>query len=121
MNSSRHPTLDALRRLLAAGSVALVLALGLMSVSPALHEWVHANPCATAADHDAPGKSGPPAANDDACAVVAFAHGLTATLDIVAADRTPEATVTASLTARDEFTLAAADRLLPRGRAPPAV
>ncbi|MFM1851265.1 MAG: hypothetical protein RIS54_949 [Verrucomicrobiota bacterium] len=121
MTSPRHPTLEALRRLLAAGSAALVLALGLMSVSPALHQWVHAVPCAEDADHDASAQSDQPFATDHGCAVIAFAHGLTVAGADVTADRTPETTVTAPLTARDEVRLATADRLLPRGRAPPAV
>lgn len=121
MSSPRHPTLEALRRLLAAGSAALVLALGLMSVSPALHQRVHATPCADAADHDASAQSDQPFATDHGCAVIAFAHGLTVAMDVVTADRTPETTVTAPLTSRDEVRWAVADRLLPRGRAPPAV
>lgn len=117
----RQSTFDALRRLLAAGSAALVLALGLMSVSPALHQWVHAVPCAEDADHGASAQSDQPLATDHGCAVIAFAHGLTVASADVTAERTPETTVTAPLTARDEVRWAAADRLLPRGRAPPAV
>ena len=63
--SRRKNFLELSRRLVAAGGVALVLALTILSVSPALHAWLHGE------------KQLDP--NDD-CAVVLFAHGLTPAL-----------------------------------------
>lgn len=63
--SRRPEILDPWRRLIAAAGVALVLALTVLSVSPALHAWLHGE------------KQLDP--NDD-CAVVLFAHGLTPAL-----------------------------------------
>jgi hypothetical protein len=63
----RHqPFADFLRRLFAAGSVALVLLLTVLASSPAAHEWIHGHTDATAqaAAHD-----------DDGCVVTLFAHG----------------------------------------------
>jgi len=57
--------LELMRRLIAAGGVALVLALTVLAVSPALHAWLHGE-----------NQLDP---NDD-CAVVLFAHGLTPAL-----------------------------------------
>lgn len=66
-----HP----LRRLLAAGCAALVLALTLASVSPAAHAWLHQDePAHACRDH--PKAKPAPHAADHNCAVVLFAHGL---------------------------------------------
>jgi hypothetical protein len=66
---SRRPIFpEPLRRLVAAGGVALVLALTVLSVCPTLHAWLHGE------------KQLDP--NDD-CAVVLFAHGLTPALAAV--------------------------------------
>jgi hypothetical protein len=54
-----------LQRLLAAGAVALVLALTVLAVSPTLHAWLHGE-----------SQLDP----NDSCAVVLFAHGLTPAL-----------------------------------------
>ncbi len=59
-----------LRRLGAAGGAALVLALAVFAASPELHAWLHTT-------GGAPG--------DDGCAVVLFAHGVSAPLGVVAA------------------------------------
>ena len=55
------------RRLLAAGNIAAVLLLTILTVSPEAHERLHAD--AGAADHD--------------CAVTLYEHGLTGGLDIL--------------------------------------
>ena len=62
--------LDLLRRLYAAGGIALVLALSVFAASPSLHDELHA---ATHTDHD------------DSCAVVLYAHGVSLPLDAPAA------------------------------------
>jgi hypothetical protein len=63
--SHRSPTLSPLQRLLAAGAVALILALTVLAVSPTLHAWLHGE-----------SQLDP----NDSCAVVLFAHGLTPAL-----------------------------------------
>lgn len=64
MRARRHSTLPSFwRRSLAAGSAALVFALGLFAVSPQLHERLHSD-------------TGLPAG--DMCAVVLFASGVSA-------------------------------------------
>src|SRR4051812_522783 len=57
------------RRLLAAGSIALVLLLTVLAASPELHERIHGQ-----VDHD----------DDDGCAVVLFASGVTLAVGVVA-------------------------------------
>lgn len=57
---SRH--LDPLRRALAAGGVALVLALTIFAASPVAHDWLHVDD----GTH----------AGEDGCAVVLFASGV---------------------------------------------
>ena len=59
----------AFRRLVALGSVALLLLLTILAASPAAHEWIHGHDAAAAAH--GPG-------GDDACAVTLFAHGVLA-------------------------------------------
>ncbi|MCF7687030.1 MAG: hypothetical protein K9M98_13740 [Cephaloticoccus sp.] len=76
-----HRTLPFLRHLLASGSVILVLLLGLMSVSPTLHNWVHGQTCESTSDRGGPSKDNLPNDGDHGCAVVGFAHGLTLAVD----------------------------------------
>jgi hypothetical protein len=61
------PGLPRFRRILATGCVALVFALGIFAVSPALHEQLH---------------RGDTAAVDDGCAVALFATGVVLLLSI---------------------------------------
>jgi hypothetical protein len=64
----RHqPLAEFLRRLFAAGGVALVLLLAVLAASPAAHEWVHGH--AEAVAHT-------PDSDDDGCVVNLFAHGV---------------------------------------------
>jgi len=65
---------ELLRRLLAAGCIALVFALGLFAASPVLHEQLH---------HDAVPSV------DDGCAVVLFANGVSVPLAMVDAPPAP--------------------------------
>lgn len=60
------PFADLLRRLCAAGSAALVLALTILAASPAAHDSLHADRTAR---------------TDDGCAVVLFAGGVSLPLD----------------------------------------
>ncbi|MES2692627.1 MAG: hypothetical protein V4773_04080, partial [Verrucomicrobiota bacterium] len=67
------------RRFLAALSAALVLALTLISASPAAHEWLHqVEQHHTCQHHHAPVKAKPAATADSEhdCAVVLFASGV---------------------------------------------
>ena len=60
---------DILRRALAAGSAAMVFALGVFAASPALHEQLHV---------------GSDSALDDGCAIVLFANGVSMPLAMTA-------------------------------------
>ena len=60
---------DFLRRTLATGCVALILALGLFAASPTLHERLHVDPQTTA---------------DDGCAVALFATGVSVPVPVLA-------------------------------------
>ena len=83
---------DALRRWLAAGSAALVLALTIFAASPSAHHLLHDD------DHQH-------AVAEDGCAVVMFAGGVS--LPVAPLSITPPTTVTQSLTP-----IQAADALL---------
>jgi hypothetical protein len=63
MAARRTTVADSLRRMLAAGSAALVLALTIFAASPVAHDWLHL---------DADGA----AQADDGCAVELFAAGV---------------------------------------------
>lgn len=77
------PALDALRRLLAAGCVALVLALGAMAVNPALHALAHVNDAGCKhGDHGHDSVPTDAAAADHVCAITLFAQGLALTAPI---------------------------------------
>ena len=64
-----HGFAEFLRRLLAAGSAALVLALVVFAASPQLHDWLHENDAT---------------AGDDGCAVMLFASGVSLPLGTIA-------------------------------------
>lgn len=121
MMFQRQSSFDALHRLLAVGSAVLVFALGLMSASPALHEWMHAATGEHACD-SAPGKSeSQPLNPDHGCAVVWFAHGLTVALESVVPDRAPEVRGAEQFRAFAELLVSRTSHRLPPGRAPPQV
>ena len=63
-----------LHRVLAAGCIALVLALGLFAASPVLHDQLHHATAPTV---------------DDGCAVVLFANGVSVPLAVIAAPPPP--------------------------------
>lgn len=75
MSATRHTSFaNPLRRLIAAGSTVLVLALTIFAASPAAHDWLHAaaGGCSTHADQHPEGST----ADDTGCAVVLFAGGI---------------------------------------------
>jgi len=121
MTFSRQSTLNALHRLLAAGAAALVLALGLMSVSPALHEWVHAETCEHSCDSTSEQTDHQPLSSEHDCAVVWFANGLTVALDPITPDRAPEAQRAEQFHGFEQLLLSRVSNRLPPGRAPPQV
>lgn len=63
-------------RLTAAFAACLIFALGLFSVSPAAHAWLHARDGGSAAHSTSPSQPGP--ATDDGCAIVLFSSGVLA-------------------------------------------
>jgi hypothetical protein len=69
-----HSLAAPLRRLIAAGSAALVLALTIFAASPAAHDWLHA--LAEGGAPHAPLHAGEQADDDAGCAVVLFAGGV---------------------------------------------
>jgi hypothetical protein len=62
------PLADLLRRLIAGGSAALVLALSIFAASPVAHDWLH--------HHDGCTEHAADPRVDDGCAVVLFAGGV---------------------------------------------
>ena len=70
MSAARPPAAlaDRLRRILAAGSAALVLALTLFAASPVAHAWLHS--------HDDDHADHPATVDVDTCAVAMFANGV---------------------------------------------
>ena len=117
----RQSTFDALHRLLAVGSAVLIFALGLMSASPLLHDWVHAASCEHSCDSTPAKSESQPLNPDHGCAVVWFANGLTVALDPVVPDRTPEIHGAEQFRAFAELLLSRTSSRLPPGRAPPQV
>lgn len=93
----------------------LVLALGLLTVSPAAHARLHeANPLR---DHTAL-----PSPDDTGCAVTLFQHGVTTPLDLPHVETPSPGWALISLTpAPDRLTLSAPRQLLRPARGPPAL
>jgi hypothetical protein len=77
--SARQPKPPAgfLRRLIAAGCAALVLALAVFAASPVAHTWLHDATRAPAAPDHGPGSEHPVADAEHNCAIVLFAGGVT--------------------------------------------
>lgn len=71
---SQYRLTGLLRRLLAAGCIALVFILGLLAASPVLHDQLHHGKAASA---------------EDGCAVVLFAHGVSVPLAMIKAPPAP--------------------------------
>jgi hypothetical protein len=94
------------RRLLAAGGIALVLLLSVLAVNPELHRWIHG---AADADHD----------HEDGCAVVLFAHGVSAPFDSAVLVATPAEWIVLGRPAAVEIFLTSPRYLLRPERGPP--
>jgi len=109
---------NAPRRWLAAGLAAVVMMLGLMSVSPILHGWAHNQTVETAGDHS---HNPPPLATDHDCAVVEFTHGLTVAVAAVLPLAVPARWHEVIFAVAMEPRLATARYARPPGRAPPLV
>jgi len=92
------------RRLLTAGSIALVLILSALGSSPELHRLIHG-----AAD----------AGHEDSCAVMLFAHGVSAPFDTAVPDATPETWIALSRPETLENFLTSPPYRLQPGRGPP--
>jgi len=121
MSSQEHYSVRAsLHRLLATGSAMLVFALGLMSVSPTLHDWVHRQPCDTAGSHAPSHKDPLPYGADHSCAVVGFAHGLTLAVDTVLPENPPIRWAPTLFPCPTGHVPVEQHEFLPPGRAPPA-
>ena len=95
---------DLLRRLLAAGCVALVFALGLFAVSPSLHERLH---------HDTDQVA------DDGCAIVLFASGVSVPLAVTAVPPAPVVWCEQLQLSPTEIILSSPRYLLPPELGPP--
>lgn len=97
---------DWLRRSLAAGGAALVLALTVFAASPAAHEWMHAR-TSTCSGHSHGHEHGPAKTGDEdaGCAVVLFASGVDLPVE-------PAAALPPRLRAEDVTPVTAAEVLL---------
>jgi hypothetical protein len=93
------------RRLLAAGGIALVLLLSVLTVNPELHELFH--------HHDQASHK------DDGCAVVLFAHGVSAPFDTAVVAATPAEWLTLSRPEAAEIFLTSPRYLHQPERGPP--
>jgi len=94
-----------LRQLLAAGCIALVLALGLFAASPVLHDQLHQNI---------------PPSPDDGCAIVLFANGVSVPLAAIAAPPAPAEWRAQVYPVAAELLLESPRYRLQPGRGPPA-
>ncbi len=115
-----HRTSIVLRHFLATGSAILVFALGLMSVSPTLHNWVHGQSCESTPDHGGIPKDSLPNDGGHGCAVVGFAHGLTLAIDTALLETTPIRWAPTLFPCPTGHVPVEKHELLPPGRAPPA-
>jgi hypothetical protein len=95
---------ESIRRLFAAGSIALVFALGVFAASPGLHAWLHHNDQASA---------------EDGCAVVLFANGISAPLAVVAVPPAPMDWQDHAFPEATGRLVILSRHLLPPGRGPP--
>lgn len=106
MSSARRASfVEFLRRLYAAGGIALVLGLTVFAASPALHELLH-----TATD----------TSHDDACPVVLFAQGMTVPAEPVTAPLPPVTLVATTVSEAREIFVAPPRYLHQPERGPPA-
>ena len=98
------PSAEVVRRLLAVGSVALVLLLSLLAANPALHHAIHG-------DHET--------GHADDCAVVLFAQGVTSPCDTAVLAATPAEWSVVARPAAAEVFVASPRYLHVPGRGPP--
>ena len=99
-----HRSNERLRRLAAAGCIALVFALGVFAASPSLHALLHQ--CGQSLD-------------DDGCAVVLFANGVSAPLAMIAVPPAPAEWQEWSFSGSTNRFRDSARYRLPPGRGPP--
>lgn len=92
------------RRLLAAGGIALVLLLSVLTANPELHRFIHGD-----------GEAG----HEDGCAVVLFAHGVSAPFDSAVLAATPAAWASLSRPETAEIFLTSPRYLHQPERGPP--
>ena len=101
-----HRWSESVRRLLAAGCITLVFALGVFAASPTLHEQLH---------HDNQ------ASTDDGCAIVLFAGGVSVPLAPISAPPAPLVSGHETFSVATELLLDSPRYLLLPGRGPPRV
>jgi len=112
---------DSLRLILAAASALLVFTLGLMSVSPDLHDWAHQEH-ALASEGPCHDREYPPASDaNHSCAIVAYAGGFTLLVNTVALVTLPSIETSELALAQSVLLPASPAHLLPPGRGPPLV
>ena len=99
-----HRRAEWMRRLLAAGCIALVFALGVFASSPTLHEQLH---------HDNQVSA------DDGCAIVLFAGGVSVPLAPISAPPAPLVSGHETFSVATELLLDSPRYLLLPGRGPP--
>lgn len=106
MTVLRRPSLlaHAPRRLLAAGGIALVLLLSVLAANQALHRFIHGDA---------------EAGHEDACAVILFAHGVSAPFDTAVLDAQPAEWDALRRPGAVEIFLASSRHQHPPGRGPP--
>ena len=92
----------------------LVFTLGLLTVSPALHAYLHGEP--SAHHHGAPQTH-----DDSGCAVTLFQHGVTTPLELPRLDTPHTIRVVTLPSARDTLLLSAPRHLLRPARGPPCI
>lgn len=93
----------------------VVLALGLLTVSPTLHAHLHGEPTAHN-EHAAPHPH-----DDSGCAVTLFQHGVTTPLDLPRLDIPRETWIATLPPAPDALTPASPRHLLQPARGPPCI
>ena len=114
----KPPSLPLLRRLLATGCAALILTLGLMSVCPAFHAWVHHSAVSANAGHTHDSSS--PLKGEHECVVVWFAHGVSLALNTAVVAAVPLVWRRAPAPILDELLLSTPYYWLRPERGPPA-
>ena len=102
------------------GLALLVLGLGVMSVTPDLHDWVHQSSCQESDTHSDERSDPPTSDANHSCAIVAYAGGITLAIDTVAPFAIPSLGSPAPVITAERLRIASPAHLLPPGRGPPA-